>query len=64
MEAKLEGEGKRVKLVFCNDPYTRVKVGTLGTVLLIDPVTQVVHVNWDDGRNLGLVPGVDQWEEL
>ena len=54
-------EGKRVRLVFCNDVYTRLTPGALGTVSLVDDVG-TVHVNWDDGSHLGLVPGEDRWE--
>ena len=46
-------EGKRVKLVRCNDPYTRLRPGALGTVLMVDAMG-TVHVNWDNGACLGL----------
>ena len=48
-------KGKRIRLVRCNDPYTRLQPGTLGTVVLVDSVG-TVHVSWDDGSSLGLCP--------
>jgi hypothetical protein len=52
--------GDRVEIVRCYDAYTRLRPGTRGTVTLIDDLG-TVHVRWDDGRNLGLVPGQDEW---
>lgn len=47
--------GRRVKLVRCMDPYTRLPSGTLGTIQHVDDVG-TVHVKWDTGSNLGLCP--------
>lgn len=55
--------GDRVALVDCADPYTTIEPGTRGTVRLIDSLG-TVHVDWDDGSTLGLVPGWDTWEPL
>lgn len=52
--------GDRVKLLNMNDPYTRLRPGVLGTVAHVDTLG-TVHVRWDDGRSLGLIPGVDQF---
>lgn len=46
--------GKRVRLVYCNDPYTRLRPGDEGTVVLVDDM-DTVHVSWDSGSQLGLV---------
>ena len=46
--------GDRVRLVNCNDEYTHLKPGDMGTVRYIDTVTDVVHVVWDSGSSLGL----------
>ena len=54
-------EGDRLKLIFTDDPYTRLKPGDQGTVLFVDDLG-TVHVNWDNGSNLGLVPNHDRWE--
>jgi Domain of unknown function (DUF4314) len=37
-----------------HDPYTDLRPGTLGTVTLVDDAG-TIHVEWDDGRRLGLV---------
>lgn len=56
--------GDRVRLVRCNDEFTRLRPGELGTVRLIDAVG-TVHVNWDSGSKLGLVlEDGDQWEAV
>lgn len=53
--------GQRVRLVFCNDVYTTVVPGDCGTVNSIDALG-TVHVRWDKGVSLGLIPEEDQWE--
>jgi hypothetical protein len=53
--------GRRVRLIRCDDSYTRLKPGTKGIVTFVDGL-DTVHVAWDDGSRLGLIPGVDQWE--
>ena len=54
--------GDRVRLVRCNDPYTRLKPGDEGTVSFIDDMG-TVFVNWDSGSSLGLVRRAgDAWE--
>ena len=58
--AVLVRPGNRVKLVRTSDPYTKLEPGELGTVSLIDSLG-TVHVNWDSGSNLGLVPGEDDF---
>ncbi|GAB2841653.1 hypothetical protein GCM10027176_51870 [Actinoallomurus bryophytorum] len=55
--------GDRVRLVRTTDPYTRLPVGARGTVRLIDGAG-TVHIAWDDGHLLGLIPGADHFEVL
>lgn len=55
--------GDRVALISTSDPYTRLRPGICGTVELIDS-TGTVHVHWDDGSRLGLIPGEDRWRTL
>jgi hypothetical protein len=55
--------GRRVRLLFTSDPYTRRQPGAEGTVRMVDSLG-TVFVSWDDGGVLGLVPGADQWEIL
>ena len=47
--------GTRIRLISMNDPYTTLKPGTLGTVHHTDSIG-TVHVKWDDGRSLGILP--------
>ncbi len=56
-------EGRRVRLDYTSDPYTRLRAGTLGTVSFEDDAG-TVHVEWDDGSSLGLVAGEDMWTYL
>lgn len=51
----------RVRLIHCTDEHTRLTPGDMGTVALVDS-TGTVHVDWDSGSRLGLIPGVDAWE--
>ena len=53
--------GDRVRLIRTTDPYTHLRPGDLGTVAVVDDLG-TVHVAWDDGSSLGLVPGEDRWE--
>lgn len=48
-------KGARVRLLTCNDPYTRLERGQEGTVTHVDSLG-TVHIAWDDGSTLGLVP--------
>lgn len=55
-------DGKRVRLVHCGDPYTKLVPGLLGTVAFVDDLG-TVHVLWDNGSMLGLCPDDgDQYE--
>lgn len=53
--------GKRVQLISTTDEYTSLTYGDLGTINYIDDIG-TVFVTWDNGSNLGLVPGVDRWK--
>lgn len=52
--------GDRVILVSMNDPYSRIPSGTEGTVQCVDSLG-TVHVRWDNGSGLGLIPGEDRF---
>ena len=56
-------KGQRVRLIFTSDPYTKLKTGALGVVDFYDSF-DTLHVKWEDGSNLGLIPGCDEWEIL
>jgi hypothetical protein len=51
---------RRVRLEYTSDPYTDLRPGAEGTVALVDSMG-TVHVRWDSGSSLGLVPGEDRW---
>ena len=53
--------GKRIELISTSDPYTELKPGDLGTVDFVDDLG-TIHINWDNGSQLGLVPGEDQYK--
>jgi len=55
--------GKRIRLINCKDTFRPLKSGIEGTVNFVDGAG-TIHVNWDNGRTLGLVPRVDTFEIL
>jgi len=55
--------GDRVRLIKTTDPYTDLPSGEIGTVTFIDSFG-TLHIDWDCGSRLGLVPDEDVWEIL
>lgn len=55
--------GTRVMLLHMNDPYSPVEEGMRGTVKVVDDAGQL-HMQWDNGRTLALVPGEDSFRKL
>jgi len=55
--------GKRIELISTSDPYTTLKPGDRGTVDHVDDIG-TVHISWDNGSKLGLVPDEDQFKIL
>jgi len=49
--------GDRVILIATADPHTRLTPGSLGTVTGTDPRHGQIHVTWDDGSSLAMLPG-------
>lgn len=49
--------GDRVILIATADPHTRLTPGSLGTVTGTDPRHGQIHVKWDDGSSLAMLPG-------
>ncbi len=48
--------GDRVILIATTDPYTRLKPGTRGTVTGRDDCNGQIHIAWDDGSTLSMLP--------
>ena len=53
--------GTRIELQHMEDPQP-VPDGTLGSVAYVDDAG-TIHMKWDNGRTLGLVPGEDQFRK-
>jgi hypothetical protein len=56
-------KGTRVIFESTTDPWTGLRPGTSGTVVLVDD-TGTVHVKWDTGENLGMIPGEDRYRVI
>lgn len=55
--------GTRLELISMDDPYSKIPPGTRGTVMCVDDIG-TIHVKWDNGSGLGLVPGEDAFRRL
>ena len=55
--------GTRVVLLGMEDSYAPVPKGTRGTVDFVDDFGQI-HMKWDNGRTLAIVPQVDSFRKL
>ena len=55
--------GTRLVLLSMDDPYAPIPSGTRGTVEHVDDAAQI-HMRWDNGRTLALVPGEDSFRKL
>lgn len=55
--------GRRIELINTSDPYTELKPGDKGIVAFVDS-SGTLHINWDCGSKLGLLPGYDQYKVL
>ena len=56
-------EGTRIVLDFMSDDPHPVEAGTKGTVLHVDDIG-TIHCLFDNGRQLGLVPGEDYFHKI
>lgn len=51
--------GTRVELLKMDDPYTKIPIGTFGTVQSVDDAG-TIRVKWDTGSTLGIVYNEDE----
>lgn len=54
--------GMRIELILMNDQRP-IEPGTRGTIISVDDMG-TIHVQWDNGRTLGVVPGEDCFRVL
>ena len=52
--------GTRIRLNRMDDPYAPIPPGTTGSVDYIDDSGNI-HMKWDNGRTLSLIPGEDDF---
>ena len=55
--------GTRIELLSMDDPFAPISPGTRGTVRMVDDAGQL-HMQWDNGRTLAVVPGEDSFRKL
>lgn len=55
--------GTRIELLSTMDDVQGVEKGTKGTVVGVDDMG-TIHMRWDNGRGLGLIPGEDNFKVL
>tara|TARA_Y100000034_G_C6625403_1_gene272778 strand:- start:127 stop:387 length:261 start_codon:yes stop_codon:yes gene_type:complete len=57
-------KGDRIRLIkVAEDDPDPVPPGSEGEIVFVDDA-KTRHVNFDNGRSLGLIPNVDQWEVI
>lgn len=56
-------KGTRVRCLYMDDPYRPVPSNTEGIVEKVDD-SGTIHVIWDNGSSLGLIPNVDAFEKV
>jgi len=54
-------EGRRIRLIQMHGDPHPVEPGTYGTIEYLDD-GGVLHVKWDNGRTLGLIINIDEFE--
>ena len=55
-------EGTRIRLNYMKDSQA-VPSGTEGSVVMVDSIGQI-HMKWDNGRTLTIVPGEDSFSVI
>lgn len=54
--------GTRLELINMEDAQA-VSSGTKGSVVCVDDMG-TIHMKWDNGRTLGLIPGIDNFKKI
>jgi len=62
-ELNMEYTGKRIRLLQMRDDPYPISDGTEGTILHVDDAG-TIHVEWDNGRLLGVIIGIDRYMVL
>lgn len=62
MYKEMYPKGTRVEVISMDDPRP-IPSGTKGTVRVVDDMG-TIHCNFDNGRRLGLIPGVDSFRKI
>lgn len=55
--------GTRIEIICMGDDPRPIAPGTKGTVRVVDDIG-TVHCNFDNGRRLGLIPGIDAFRKI
>lgn len=63
MYKEMYPKGTRIELISMEDPYAPIEPGTQGTVEFVDDMGQI-HMRWDNGRTLALVPSEDSFQKI
>lgn len=57
---KIYKPGTKIELIRLNDEYANLEQGDRGTVIAVDDIG-TIHVRWDNGLVLGLIPDEDKF---
>jgi hypothetical protein len=55
--------GSRIRLVYTDDSYTKLKPGDIGVVTNVCESGDL-NVFWDSGSSLSLIEGIDKWHVI
>ncbi|HEX3027917.1 MAG TPA: DUF4314 domain-containing protein [Clostridia bacterium] len=55
--------GTRIELISMDDPHAPIESGMQGVVKNVDDAG-TLHMLWDNGRTLGIVPGEDSFKVI
>ena len=53
-------EGTVIELIKLHDKLATLKPGSRGIVLCVDDIGQI-HIKWNSGSHLALIPGIDSF---